>query len=561
MTEHEVPTHVAAEDRVILWFTFPQIVAMTAVCALSYGAYRYSPVGPSEVRMVLAVVLALFGMAMVVGKVGGRRLPVVVADLLRFGLGPRRYAGPASDLVRSEPPAPPQVSEKVERSERWRRRRCRSRARRTFRPHGWFGKRRRRRRRDRCRTRRDGGDRPRRRWKWLMATGVAALSAAALAAMSLTAPPPASGQEPEFEDIGLWDLESEIDFEPREPVPGRRLYYEELRVTGDRAHVTLRAATDLEVRVRAFGGLRGREMRFWSAAALDEGGTVSYSLPLAGDEPSLTLSWEDGIGQGGAVTIREEQIPYPLPSVGGELCDLEVTSLGWRPGLVEGTIEADCVSRVDEVVKVWTAVGHDLIGVDAVIESAVASITGTVTVTDGGFSLTLPFAEGETNFNLPVARGEMVRSVEIGADLEATLRVPMPDMVRLTHHPARTERRIETVRLWRPGTGRTVSRTVTVNHGDGTTTSHTISAYLSVPGATVTRSVTLTIEHDEHVRAVVEIQEPIERTRTEALSLSGSVGADAAFRVMVYPEAEADTEPAGQRQVSAEQMEELFGWR
>ena len=69
-----------------------------------------------------------------------------------------------------------------------------------------------------------------------MVAGVAALSAAALAAMALTAPPPASGQEPEFEDIGLWDIESEIEFEPREPVPGRRLYYEELRVTGDRAH-------------------------------------------------------------------------------------------------------------------------------------------------------------------------------------------------------------------------------------------------------------------------------------------------------------------------------------
>ena len=37
MREHEVPTHVQAEDRVLLWFTFPQIVAMTAVCALSYA--------------------------------------------------------------------------------------------------------------------------------------------------------------------------------------------------------------------------------------------------------------------------------------------------------------------------------------------------------------------------------------------------------------------------------------------------------------------------------------------------------------------------------------------
>ena len=132
MTEHEVPTHVQAEDRVILWFTFPQVVAITAVCALSYGAYRYAPVGPSGVRMALAVVLALFGIAMVVGKVGGRRLPAVAADLLRFGLGPRRYAGTPADLVRSEPPAPPQrvqasASARDGSRERWRRARWRRR--------------------------------------------------------------------------------------------------------------------------------------------------------------------------------------------------------------------------------------------------------------------------------------------------------------------------------------------------------------------------------------------------------------------------------------------------
>ena len=41
MREHEVPTHVQAEDRVLLGFTFPQVVAVRAVFALSYGAYRY----------------------------------------------------------------------------------------------------------------------------------------------------------------------------------------------------------------------------------------------------------------------------------------------------------------------------------------------------------------------------------------------------------------------------------------------------------------------------------------------------------------------------------------
>ena len=105
MREHEVPTHVQAEDRVLLWFTFPQIVAITAVSALSYGAYSYAP-GPSEMRMALAVVIGLAGIAMVVGKIGGRQLPLVAADLLRYRLGARFYAGSPAQLVRSEPPAP-----------------------------------------------------------------------------------------------------------------------------------------------------------------------------------------------------------------------------------------------------------------------------------------------------------------------------------------------------------------------------------------------------------------------------------------------------------------------
>ena len=89
MREHEVSTHVQAEDRVLLGFTFPQVVAVMAVFALSYGAYRYAPVGPSEVRMALAVLFGLVGVAMVVGKIGGRRLPLVVADLLKYRLGAR----------------------------------------------------------------------------------------------------------------------------------------------------------------------------------------------------------------------------------------------------------------------------------------------------------------------------------------------------------------------------------------------------------------------------------------------------------------------------------------
>ena len=103
MREHEVPTHVQAEDRVLLWFTFPQIVAITAVCALSYGAYTYVPVGPTGARIGLAAVFGVVGISVIVGKIGGRSLPLVAADLLRYRLGARHFAGPISGLTRGEP--------------------------------------------------------------------------------------------------------------------------------------------------------------------------------------------------------------------------------------------------------------------------------------------------------------------------------------------------------------------------------------------------------------------------------------------------------------------------
>ena len=58
--------------------------------------------------MALAVLFGLVGIAMTVGKIGGRRLPLVAADLLKYRLGARLYAGQIAQLARSEPPAPAQ---------------------------------------------------------------------------------------------------------------------------------------------------------------------------------------------------------------------------------------------------------------------------------------------------------------------------------------------------------------------------------------------------------------------------------------------------------------------
>ena len=581
MREHEVPTHVQAEDRVLLWFTFPQIVAITAVCALSYGAYGYVP-GPSEMRMALAAIIGLAGIAMVVGKIGGRRLPLVAADLLKYRLGARLYAGSPAQLVRSEPPAPVEsgpgplslmakrgrrgsrrLRVMARRGLRRMRRNSRRRGGRTpFRPHGWFGKRRETRTGENVNGRRaashDGKKNPRRLKRGRFLSALAGASVLALLVVAVPGTAVADGHDPE----GGW-TSPEIEFQPTEPVPGRRIFVERIHVSGDGAAVTLRAATGLDLRVRAFGGQTGLALRFWGSARLAEGERIDYSLPLNGPAPSFTFSWEDDLGQAGAVTIKGDQIPYPLPAIKGELCDLRITSLGWSPGTIDGTVESDCVTAIEEMVELPTSAGHHEETVTAVMEAEVIEITGTVTVAGGGSVTSVSFVpDGETFFRLPVATGEAVHALTIDASLEAALSIPLPPLTQLTHHPERTEYRTRTVSLWRPGTSQTVSETVTVTHDDGTTTQHVVSAVLSIPGETVYRDVTLTILHPERVVAEVVDREPLDRTREEFLSMKSSVGSDAPFKALVLPEPE-PVDPAAEQTPAGDGLRDWFdflGW-
>ena len=563
MREHEVPTHVQAEDKVLLGFTFPQVVAVVAVCAISYGAYRYAPVGPSEVRMALAVVLGLVGVAMIVGKIGGRRLPLVAADLLKYRLGARRYAGPVAQLVRSEPPAPVQpvksgpgalrlMLRKARHSLRTPRKKTRKDKERRNGRMRWFGKRR----------GKDGGNRhgrdhrtespetrQRKPRRDLLPVVAVALLGAAVATL-----PQAALADDHWRD--------EIDFELTEPVEGRRIFVEGLTVSGDRAAVTLRAATALDIRVRAYGGPEGSWLRFWGSASLDEGERIDYSLPLNGPRPSFTVSWEDTLGQAGAVTFKEAQLPYPLPVVEGELCDLRMTSLGWTPGAVNGVIESECAAVVEEPVELQTVAGHASVTETALMDAGVTAISGTVAAATGASQASVPFVpNGETRFRLPVGNGEAIHGVTVDVSLEASLRIPLPPLTMLTHHPERTERRTKTVSLWRPGTSETVSETVVIENPDGTTTERVLSATLSIPGETVHRDVTLTIVHPEHVKAETVEREPLARSRQEHLSLASGVGSDELYAVLVVPEPEPEEPPAEQE--PADDMRswfDLLGW-
>ena len=531
MREHEVPTHVQAEDKVLLWFTFPQIVAVTAVCAVSYGAYRYAPVGPSEVRMALAVVLGIAGVAMIVGQIGGRRLPLVAADLLKYRLGARLYAGPPSQLVRSEPPAPVQparsgpgpvrlmASSAGRGLRRLRKKRRKDGERRNgrmpFRPNGWFGKGRKRKGHNHRAEKEEVRNRKSRKG-WFQIVALVVLAAV------VTVPQAALADSHEG---GGWSSD-EIEFQPPQPVDGRRLYIEGLSVTGDRARVTLRAATALDVRVRAFGGQTGSALHFRGSASLDEGERIAYDLPLHGEAPSLTFSWEDMLGQAGAVTIKGEQIPYPLPAIDGELCDLRVVSLGWTPGSVDGAIESECVAGIEEAVSLQTVAGHASVTETTLMDAAVTSITGSVAVGVSGSHTNVSFVpNGETRFSVPVPTGEAVHGVTVEVGLKAALRIPMPPLVQLTHHSERTEYRTETVSLLRPGTSEVVYE-----------------------------QVTLTIVHPERVEAEVVERSPLTRSRDESLApvssmgqaLALSVGADALFQTLTLPEPEPEPEPAEQ---------------
>ena len=561
MREHEVPTHVQAEDRVLLGFTFPQVVAVVAVCALSYGAYRYAPVGPSEVRMAIAVVFGLVGVAMVVGKIGGRRLPLVAADLLKYRLGARRYAGQTALLVRAEPPAPAQpvksgpgpLSLMAKRAGRGlgRLRKNRKTRKNKERRNGrmrWFGKRRgkdggRGQRHDhRAETLQSRRRKP--RMGWIPVVALAVLMAA------VTAVP----QSALADDHEPW--RDEIDFEVTEPVPGRRIFVEALTVSGDRAAVTLRAATALDIRVRAFGGPEGSWLRFWGSASLAEGERIDYSLPLHGPAPSFTVSWEDTLGQAGALTVEHEQIPYPLPEAEGELCDLQLTSLGWTPGSVTGVITSECVTSIEHPVELQTVSGHQSVTETALLDAQVTAVTGTVSAVTGASQTSVPFVpDGESSFRLPVGDGQAFHAVSVDVSLEASLRILVPPLTMLTHHPERVEQVTRTVHLHRPGDSDSDSQTATATCEDGATASATATAYAYVPSATIAREVTVEVLHPEHVKAETVEREPVVKTRGESLALASGVGSDDPFEALVLPEPEPEDPPAEQ-----EPADGLRGW-
>jgi len=672
MREHEVPTHVQAEDRVLLWLTFPQIVAVVAVCAVSYGAYRYFPLGPSEFKLAVAVLLGVLGIAMTVGKVGGRGLPLVAADLLKFNLKARRYAGSPSQLVVSEPPPAPEArpdplrllamraasgltnaagvvrrraptsserrgtkteididietppesklyphrlirgalfglgrtlraagpkppaprepqstgTESLSESKPCRHRLirgamsglgrtlraagpkapaprepqstgteshpeskpCRHRlirgamsglvrtlraARRRgsppFRPHMGFGKRRPNLDANAVNPhRREGGDgdkNPKARGNRNRGPRRLSMALAALALAVLTIPAVALADGPWSEDA--WRLE-EIGYPPPEPVPGRRLYLEEINVTGTLAMVTVRAATDVKLDVRSYGGDSGRVLTFFVHDLMEQGESERFGLSLDGPGPSFTFAWQDGLGQTGALALKGRQLPHPMPAVEGKICSLQLDNLSWTPGTLSGVIVSRCADELYEQVSLPVSSGHHQQSVEAVLPAAVTGVNGTVRVSAGGSSVSVPFVQdGETRFTIPVSAGEAVNEIAMDAALTAALNVPLPPVLDTTHHPARTDVHRRTVSL-------------------------------SCGKYSVSRTVSIRIHHPGHVRAEVVSRGALARTRTGTVALTTSLASDAAYRALALPEPTPTPVKAKHRPLTDDETRELF---
>ena len=74
------------------------------------------------------------------------------------------------------------------------------------------------------------------------------------------------------------------------------------------------------------------------------------------------------------------------------------------------------------------------------MDAEVTAITGTVSAATGASQAGVPFVpNGETRFRLPVESGTAIHDVTIDVSLEAGLRIPIPPLTHLTHHPERTE--------------------------------------------------------------------------------------------------------------------------
>ena len=102
---HEVPTHVQSSDSLILGLSFVQVIMLMVCLGGAYAIYVMPMLAwvPTRIRIGLAIGLALIAAAMMILKIGGRPIPILLLNLLKFKIASQVYAGTPSALLQPRP--------------------------------------------------------------------------------------------------------------------------------------------------------------------------------------------------------------------------------------------------------------------------------------------------------------------------------------------------------------------------------------------------------------------------------------------------------------------------
>jgi len=91
-TRHEIPTHLAVEDRLVLGLSARQAMYLIAAVAGGYSAWNEATAAPPELRLGLAALCLLLGAALALVRPGGRGLDEWLFVVLHYLATPRRCA-------------------------------------------------------------------------------------------------------------------------------------------------------------------------------------------------------------------------------------------------------------------------------------------------------------------------------------------------------------------------------------------------------------------------------------------------------------------------------------
>ena len=444
MQAHDVPTHLQAEDRVLLGLTFPQIVAAMAVLGLAYGVWQRAAFLPEgHWRIAAAVTFAILGLAAIVVRPGGRALPAVVLDLLRFALTPKRYGGGIAGLLR------PPVEETPTKAQGQTKGKGKAK-------------------RNKKRWLRAGL--PFRLLSFTLAVSVVLASVAPSAVVMAAAPP---------EDA-------------------QRLFIESWTVRGNRAELSVRAATPLTVPVRAQTDDGGESFR--ARDVLYRGERQTYSVPLRESHRAIAISWNDALGNAGLRVLDRRSFPFPIAPLETKDCTVSVTEIGWKEGQVAGRISGTCESEAEEVVEAVVLTDPDdptkSVEQRLLLDVTVEEVTGSLRLAASGpetnASRQMDFVrDGEMDFSIPVPLRSGIYDASLRADLLSTHVIPLPARVDLTHHEEGT---------WLANVP-VIGRFVGFFHTVTSTLSavwdpvyHTVSTHLSAFFGPVTRTLSATLQ-------------------------------------------------------------------